>query len=51
VVCGSDALAARVAAALERHVADRDVVYAERFACRPSLDQLFANARDKGARD
>ena len=51
LVFGSDALVARVAAALERYSEDREVVYAERFGCRPTLDRLFANAGDARARD
>ena len=51
LVFGSDALVARVGAALERHRENREVVYAERFACRPTLDRLFANVGDARARD
>ncbi len=39
---GSEAFRTRVAQALDPHRDTRDVVYAERFACRPSLDRLFA---------
>lgn len=48
---GSDAFIARVAMAVERHREEREVVYAERFACRPVLERLFADACDDSAVD
>jgi putative transposase len=51
LVCGSDAFLARVEPALEPHRHERDVVYGERFACRPSLAHLFTNSGDRDALD
>ncbi len=51
VVFGSTAFTARVGVALEPHREARDISRAERFAVRPSLDQLFARSRDGGSRD
>jgi REP-associated tyrosine transposase len=51
VVSGSDEFRARVAPALEPHRDERELVYAERFACRPSLDRLFADLWDVDAID
>ena len=51
VACGSEPFLARVGAALEPDRDARDVIYAERFACRPSLDRLLADAADADALD
>lgn len=51
IVCGSDAFAARVGVALASFRDSGDIVYAERFAVRPSLDVLFANVQGAQACD
>ncbi|MCU1383060.1 MAG: hypothetical protein JWL71_1757 [Acidobacteria bacterium] len=51
LVSGSDAFVARVATAAERYADEGEVIYAERFACRPGLDRLFADATDAAALD
>jgi len=51
IVCGSDRFVARVGLEIEPHHADREIVYAERFACRPSLGELFAGSVDTQALD
>ena len=42
---------AQVGVTLEPHRGDREIVYAERFAVRPGLDDLFGNAGDARPRD
>ena len=51
LISGSDAFVARAATAVERHRDDRELVYAERCACRPGLDRLFADAAAGAALD
>ena len=41
IAYGSESFRTRVAETLDAHRDERDVVYAERFACRPSLERLF----------
>jgi putative transposase len=48
---GSESFLSRVGGVLERHRDERDVTYAQRFDCRPSLDRLFENADDPAALD
>jgi putative transposase len=51
VVYGSGAFVNRVGVALAPHRDQHDIVYAERFAVRPTLDHLFTSAGDPHARD
>ena len=51
IVSGSPALRARIAAALEPHRDARDIVCAERLACRPTLAQVIGNMADPAALD
>ena len=51
IACGSPAFRARVSAAIEPHRGAKDFIYAERFACRPSLGQLLSNSRGPAALD
>lgn len=46
IAYGSDGFRARIGPLLEPHRDTRDLRYAERFACRPSLAHLFASAVD-----
>jgi putative transposase len=46
MVFGSEEFQARVGNALEARRADREFSYAQRFACRPPLEQLFAGASE-----
>jgi hypothetical protein len=50
-LCGSDAFLARVEPALEPRRGEREVVYGERYACRPSLAHLLTDAWDPDALD
>jgi hypothetical protein len=51
VVYGSSTFVTHVGVALARHRDEHDIVYAERFAVRPPLDQLFPNTADAHSRD
>jgi putative transposase len=51
VVHGSPVFTAQVGTVLETHREDRDISRAERFAVRPSLDELVARSRGGVARD
>jgi REP element-mobilizing transposase RayT len=48
---GSPAFTARIEAAIAPHRETADLLYADRFACRPSLEQLFIDTRDAAALD
>jgi putative transposase len=51
LACGSEGFLGRVDAAVAPHRHTRDLTYADRFACRPTLDRLFIDAVDPHTRD
>jgi putative transposase len=51
IVVGSAALIQRIDAAIAPHRDTVDLLYADRFACRPPLATLFVGARDAAALD
>jgi REP-associated tyrosine transposase len=51
MVYGSEAFTERIDVVMAPQRGTRDLLYAERFACRPTLDRLFADAGDAAALD
>jgi putative transposase len=48
---GPELFRSRVGDVLERYRDEGDLTYADRFACRPSLERIFENAHDAAALD